>query len=226
MGFESSVKPFRTLTWPEAASADWALVQQCAGGDEAACSRLVTDHQRMVYQLALHLLGDPQEALDLSQEVFLRVFRMLPRFRGQSTLKTWIYRIVVNQARNRQRWWRRRFRSAQVSLDQHVEQHGDLPAVSTSNEPDRVLGRRELAARLTTALLALPFDQRSALVLREMDGLSYEEIAFSQGVAVGTVKSRLARARELLREQLRETPAPASSPVDAVLATRLEGGRP
>jgi RNA polymerase sigma-70 factor (ECF subfamily) len=89
-----------------------------------------------------------------------------------------------------------------------------------------VLGRRELAARLTTALLALPFDQRSALVLREMDGLSYEEIAFSQGVAVGTVKSRLARARELLREQLRETPAPASSPVDAVLATRLEGGRP
>jgi len=89
-----------------------------------------------------------------------------------------------------------------------------------------VLGRRELAARLTTALLALPFDQRSALVLREMDGLSYEEIAFSQGVAVGTVKSRLARARELLREQLRETPAQASSPVDAVLATRLEGGRP
>jgi RNA polymerase sigma-70 factor (ECF subfamily) len=89
-----------------------------------------------------------------------------------------------------------------------------------------VLGRRELAARLTTALLALPFDQRSALVLREMDGLSYEEIAFSQGVAVGTVKSRLARARELLREELRETPAQASSPVDGVLAARLEGGRP
>ena len=113
-----------------------------------------------------------------------------------------------------------------MSLDQHVEQHGDLPATSTSNEPDRVLGRRELAARLTTALLALPFDQRSALVLREMDGLSYEEIAFSQGVAVGTVKSRLARARELLREELRETPAQAGSPVDAVLAARLEGGRP
>jgi RNA polymerase sigma-70 factor (ECF subfamily) len=89
-----------------------------------------------------------------------------------------------------------------------------------------VLGRRELAARLTTALLALPFDQRSALVLREMDGLSYEEIAFSQGVAVGTVKSRLARARELLREQLRETPLPAGSPADVVLAARLEGGRP
>src|SRR5678815_4479068 len=106
MAAETTVKPFRAPTWPDAASSDWALVQQCASGDEAACARLATDHQRMVYQLALHLLGDPQEALDLSQEVFLRVFRMLPRFRGQSTLRTWIYRIVVNQASNRQRWWR------------------------------------------------------------------------------------------------------------------------
>ena len=90
-----------------------------------------------------------------------------------------------------------------------------------------MLGRRELATRLTAALLALPFDQRSALVLREMDGLSYEEIAFSQGVAVGTVKSRLARARELLREELRETPAPAGSNRSTRCSPRrLEGGRP
>jgi len=226
MGGELSVKPVRAITWTDVGGREASLVQRCAARDEDSCAELVTEHQRMVYQLSLNLLNDHNEALDLSQEVFLRVFRTIHNFRGQSALKTWIYRIVINQARNRQRWWRRRFRSAQVSLDQHVEQHGDLPATSTSNEPDRVLGRRELAARLTTALLALPFDQRSALVLREMDGLSYEEIAFSQGVAVGTVKSRLARARELLREQLRETPAPASSPVDAVLATRLEGGRP
>src|SRR5687767_11098854 len=180
----------------------------------------------MVYALGLHLLGDRDEALDLSQEVFLRVFRTLASFRGQSALKTWIYRIVVNQARNRQRWWRRRFRSAQVSLDQHVELHGDLPATSTANEPDRVLGRRELAQRLTAALLELPFDQRTALVLREMEGLSYEEIAFSQGVAVGTVKSRLARARELLRAELRESPMPGPTGMDASLdAAGLAGGR-
>ena len=130
MAAETFVKPLRALTWPDAASADWALVQQCAAGDEDACTRLVTDHQRMVYQLALHLLGDPQEALDLSQEVFLRVFRTLAQFRGQSTLRTWIYRIVVNQASNRQRWWRRRRRAQQVALDEHTATHGELAEVA------------------------------------------------------------------------------------------------
>ena len=203
MGFESSVKPFRTLTWPEAASADWALVQQCAGGDETACSRLVTDHQRMVYQLSLHLLGDPQEALDLSQEVFLRVFRTLPQFRGQSTLRTWIYRIVVNQASNRQRWWRRRHRSQQVALDDHAATHGEIAESRNFASPDRVMQQNETAHRVWGALDSLPFDQGAVIVLREIDGLSYDEIATSLGVAVGTVKSRLARARESLRDALR-----------------------
>jgi RNA polymerase sigma-70 factor (ECF subfamily) len=158
----------------------------------------------MVYQLSLHLLGDHNEALDLSQEVFLQVFRVLPRFRGQSSLRTWIYRIVVNQAKNRQRWWRRRHRAAQVSLDEHIEHHGEFSSDGNGAQPDRVFSQRELASRLKEALLTLPFDQRTAIVLREIDGLSYEEIAFSQGVAVGTVKSRLARAREILRAELRQ----------------------
>jgi RNA polymerase sigma-70 factor (ECF subfamily) len=197
-----TVKPLRALTWPDAASADWALVQQCAAGDQIACERLVTDHQRMVYQLALHLLGEPQEALDLSQEVFLRVFRTLPQFRGQSTLKTWIYRIVINQASNRQRWWRRRHRSQQVQLEEHTETRGDLPELRNFAQPDRVLHQREVASRVWRALDALPFDQRAVVVLREIDGMSYDEIADSLGIAVGTVKSRLARAREQLRERL------------------------
>ena len=198
------VKPIPAITWADTNDREAALIQQCVAGDEQACSDLVASHQRMVYQLALHLLADHNEALDLSQEVFLQVFRTLPRFRAQSSLRTWIYRIVVNQAKNRQRWWRRRHRAAQVSLDEHVLAHGELPANGNGISPDRVFGQRELAARLKDALLGLPFDQRTAIVLREIDGLSYEEIAFSQGVAVGTVKSRLARAREILRAELRQ----------------------
>jgi RNA polymerase sigma-70 factor (ECF subfamily) len=136
--------------------------------------------------------------------VFLRVFRTIHTFRGQSALRTWIYRIVINQARNRQRWWRRRHRSQQVSLDEHIRDHGDPPERSHDGSPDRVLGQKVLADRIRTALDELPFDQRTALVLREIDGLSYDEIGFSLGIAVGTVKSRLARAREALRAELRD----------------------
>jgi RNA polymerase sigma-70 factor (ECF subfamily) len=199
---QNAVKPLRALTWNEVTSSDWILVQSCAAGDELACTRLVSDHQRMVYQLSLHLLGDSQEALDLSQEVFLRVFRTLSQFRGQSALKTWIYRIVINQASNRQRWWRRRHRSQQVPLDVHVETKGDLRDERGTLMPDRELGQKEIAAQVWRALDTLPFDQRAVIVLREIDEMSYDEIADSLGVAVGTVKSRLARAREQLRVAL------------------------
>jgi RNA polymerase sigma-70 factor, ECF subfamily len=199
-----SVKPFRAITWTDVGGREAALIQRCAARDEDACAELVSEHQRMVYQLSLNLLGDHNEALDLSQEVFLRVFRTIHAFRGQSALRTWIYRIVVNQARNRQRWWRRRHKSQQVSLDEHLRDHGDFPERNDSESPDRLLGNKELANRIRTALEGLPFDQKTALVLREIDGLSYDEIGFSLGVAVGTVKSRLARAREALRAQLRD----------------------
>ena len=178
-------------------------MHRCAGGDESAFAELVADHQRMVLQLAINLLGDRDEALDLSQDVFLRVFRTIHRFRGQSALRTWIYRIAVNQARNRHRFWRRRHRADQVSLDAHVAAHGDcLSGVDLG--PEGRLAQKELAARLRHALAALPFDQRTAIVLREIDGLSYEEIAYSLGVTVGTVKSRLTRARQALRAELFE----------------------
>jgi RNA polymerase sigma-70 factor (ECF subfamily) len=158
----------------------------------------------MVVQLAMNLLSDRDEALDLSQEVFLRVFRTIHRFRGQSSLRTWIYRIAVNQARNRHRFWRRRHRADQVSLDQHIAAYGDDFRSGRETTPDRMLAQKELAEQLQQALDHLPFDQRTAIVLREIDGLSYEEIAFSLGVAVGTVKSRLTRARQALRLELRE----------------------
>ena len=119
-------------------------------------------------------------------------------------MKTWIYRIVVTQASNRQRWWRRRHRSQQVALEDHVATHGELPDLHGQDMPDRQLQRSETVGRVWDALNELPFDQRAAIVLREIDGLSYEEIATSLGVAVGTVKSRLARARQTLRVTLRK----------------------
>ena len=201
---ESVMKDAGALGWTEVGNREAALIERCAAGEQAACAELVSGHERMVYQLALHLLGDRDEALDLSQEVFFSVFRTIKNFRGQSALKTWIYRICINQARNRQRWWRRRHKADQVSLDQHVAAHGDLRQPGEHTSPDRAYARKELAERLWTALDQLPFDQRTVIVLREIDGLSYEDIAFSLGVAVGTVKSRLTRARQTLRLQLQE----------------------
>ena len=201
MGGELSVKPVRAITWTDVGGREALLIQRCAARDEEACAELVSEHQRMVYQLSLNLLNDHNEALDLSQEVFLRVFRTIGSFRGQSALRTWIYRIVINQARNRQRWWRRRRRADQVSLDEHLQQFGDVES-KTDVLPDRQLASKETASRIWQALDRLPFDQRTALVLREVDGLRYEEIAFSLGVAVGTVKSRLTRARQALRAEL------------------------
>jgi RNA polymerase sigma-70 factor, ECF subfamily len=201
---ELTVKRVPAISWSEVGSREAALISRCAAGDEIACTELVSEHQRMVFHLALHMLGDREEALDLSQEVFLNVFRTIGRFRGQSALRTWIYRIVINQARNRQRWWKRRHRSDQVSLEQRLETDGTLPPASNVDEPDRVLGQKELAVRVWDALGRLPFDQRTVVILREIDGLSYDEIAFSLGVAVGTVKSRLTRARAALRTQLGE----------------------
>ena len=189
------------IGWTDVDAGEAALIERCTAGDETACSDLVATHQRMVYGLAFNLLGDRDEALDLSQEVFLRVFRTLSNFRGQSALRTWIYRIVINQARNRQRWWRRRHRSDVVSLDDHLRRCGDVES-KRDLLPDRLLASKETAARIWEALERLPFDQRTALILREVDGLKYEEIAYSLDIAVGTVKSRLTRARQALRAEL------------------------
>jgi RNA polymerase sigma-70 factor (ECF subfamily) len=198
------LKQAPALSWPEIADREAELIRRCVEGDAEACATVVTEHQRMVFLLALHLVGDYEDARDLSQDVFLQVFRTLDRFRGQSALRTWIYRIAVNLARNRHRWWRRRRRADQVSIDEHMQQHGELPELSDAAEPDRVLDRKELADRVWQALNDLPFDQRTVMILREIDGLSYDEIAFSLGVAIGTVKSRLTRARDAMRGRLRE----------------------
>lgn len=197
------MKSARAIEWSEATGEETTLVERCTTGDPQACQELVDEHQRMVYHLALQLLGNHDDALDLSQDVFLTVFRSIHRFRGDSALQTWIYRIVINQARNRQRWWRRRRRADQVSLDVIMAHGAEPAALETATSPERALDRKELGSRLWTALRRLPFEQRSTVILRELHGLRYQEIAYSLGVTVGAVKSRLARARQALRTELK-----------------------
>ena len=186
-----------------AAAAEPALVERCRQGDTQAFARLVSLHEGMVLNLATRLLGDREEAKDIAQDVFLQVYRTLPRFEGRSTVRTWIYRIVVNQCCNRQRWWRRRRRAAACPLDEiTAADEAKMSAVSPGEGPFERLDRRERARRMDTALRALSFDHRAVLLLREVEGLSCEEIATTLGLPIGTIKSRLARGRDSLRRAL------------------------
>jgi RNA polymerase sigma-70 factor (ECF subfamily) len=178
------------------------LVARCRSGDPAAFARLVALHEAMVFNLAGRLLGDVEEARDVAQEVFLQVYRQLGRFEGRSGLKTWIYRIVVNQCHNRRRFWHRRCRDKEETLDERFETPAGPGRDQWRASPYEQARSRERARRVQAALLQLSFDQRSVLVLREVEGLSCEEVAAALGIPDGTVKSRLSRAREALRQKL------------------------
>ena len=178
------------------------LVARCREGDPAAFGRLVTLHEPMVFNLAGRLLGDTEEARDVAQEVFLQVYRRLGRFEGRSALKTWIYRIVVNQCHNRRRFWQRHGRDKEQELDDRFAVPVTPARDAWHASPYEQARSHERARKVQAALLQLSFDQRSVLVLREVDGLSCEEVAAALGIPEGTVKSRLSRAREALRERL------------------------
>jgi RNA polymerase sigma-70 factor, ECF subfamily len=182
-------------------SLERGLVEQCRRGDPHAFARLVALHEGMVFNLAARLLGETEEARDVAQEVFLQVFRTLGRFEGRSTLKTWIYRIVVNQCRNRQRWWRRRRKERSCPIDAltPADEARLAEAGHRMEGPEQRLERRERARTVQAALARLSFEHRAVLLLREVEGLSCEEIAGTLSLPEGTVKSRLSRAREALR---------------------------
>src|SRR5262249_34926669 len=152
------------------------------------------------------LTSDAEEARDLTQETFLRAFQNIVRFRGDSSVKTWIYRIAINQARNRWRWWRRRRRDATVSLDA-TDDHREQPLVATlpsdaSVNPEHEALAREREGQLRDALYGLRRSYREAVILRDVEGFSYEEIAATLQISIGTVKSRISRGRLELRRQL------------------------
>jgi RNA polymerase sigma-70 factor, ECF subfamily len=175
-------------------------------GDAAAFEQLVGEHSGDVYALLYRLTSDPEEARDLTQETFLRAFQSISRFRGDANLKTWIYRIAINQARNRWRWWRRRRRDVTVSLDATDGQREQPLAATLRNydaiDPEQETLERERESQLREALLGLRHSYREAVILRDVEGFSYEEIAGTLQISIGTVKSRISRGRLELRRKL------------------------
>jgi RNA polymerase sigma-70 factor, ECF subfamily len=166
-------------------------------------------HHSMVFHLVYRILGDREEALDVSQEIFLTIYRKLSSFRGESSLKTWIYRIAINRASNRCRWWNRIRRRETVSLDEHLSKnnkfdHSDALEAS-GRSPEEALLLREEHEKIEISLQKLPLQQRVALIMRDIEGLAYEEIAEYLQVSLGTVKSRIARGREELKRRLNGT---------------------
>ncbi len=187
-------------------SAEDQFLEKLRRGDALAYERLVAEHSGDVYALLFRLTSDPEEARDLTQETFLRAFQSIDRFRGDASLKTWIYRIGINQARNRWRWWKRRRRDATISLDA-TDEHGSKPLSSTlpsqnSPSPEQQTLAREREAQLREALSGLRRSYREAVILRDVEGFSYEEIAQTLQISIGTVKSRISRGRLELRRQL------------------------
>jgi RNA polymerase sigma-70 factor (ECF subfamily) len=182
---------------------DSALVSALRSGDQSAYEMLIDRFEQPVYNMISRLMDDSAEAPDVVQEVFLKIFRNIGAFRGESSLKTWIYRIAVNEARNHRRWFSRH-RRQEVAIDAGVgETHGYsdwLPDPGRS--PYESALDRETEALIDEALAALNPKFRAALVLREIEGMSYEEIAEVLDISLGTVKSRILRGRDALRKQL------------------------
>ena len=183
------------------------FVERLKAGDAAAFDLLVTRYSADIYALLIRLTENAEEAADLTQETFLHALRAIGSFRGDADLKTWLFRIAVNESRNRFRWWTRRRRDTTVSLDAPVGT-SETPLSETFSSqnasPEDDVLRREREVKLRRALQNLPDIYREAIVLCDIEGLSYEEIAAALQINIGTVKSRIARGREELRRRLHD----------------------
>lgn len=190
------------------AAAEGELVEQLRAGSEAAYACLIEQYEHSIYNLLLRLLGDPHDAADVTQDVFIKVYRGIRGFNGNSNLRTWIYRITLREAANWHRWWLRRRYNRTVSLDLVDPEDGETRIYEnvlkdqSPSPPERIM-KSELEARLQAALKTLPVKYRTAVVLRDVDEFSYDEIASTLHISIGTVKSRILRGRELLRDKLK-----------------------
>jgi len=197
---------YNWLDRPQALSAEEAnFVARLQANEDAAYDELVRTYSGSIFHVAYRMLGDSAEAADAVQEIFLKVFRNIAGFKGEAALKTWIFKIAFSEILNRLRWWKRRHRYATTSLDDQPNGNGVRAAhsvASPSPTPEQVLQSKEEEGAIQLALSRLSKDHRSIIVLRDIEGFSYTEIADVLGVSIGTVKSRLARARADLKKSL------------------------
>jgi RNA polymerase sigma-70 factor (ECF subfamily) len=189
-----------------ALSADETMfVLRLKANEDAAYDELVRTYSTSIFHVAYRMLGESAEASDVVQDIFLKVFRNINGFKGEAALKTWIFRIAFSEILNRLRWWKRRHRSVTVSLDDEPNGNGTgigHSVASSGPTPEQVLQSKEQEAAIQQALGRLSREHRSIIVLRDIEGFSYSEIADVLGVSIGTVKSRLARARADLKKSL------------------------
>jgi RNA polymerase sigma-70 factor (ECF subfamily) len=185
-----------------AATEEASLVQELQAGSEEAFAYLLRVYQNPVFNLIAHIVENNADAADVLQDVFLKVFRGIGHFHGESSLKTWVYRIAVHEASNHRRGRIRRCRREPFSLEDGTCEPVRSHAESRAETPYQLLEQSERQDLVKRALASLAQPYRTVVVLREMEGLSYEEIARVLGVAEGTVKSRLMRGRELLRQKI------------------------
>ena len=184
---------------------DKALVRAFQAGDKAAFDRLVLKHKDRLFNLCYWFLGDYEEANDLAQETFIKVYGSLKKFRFESAFSTWLYRIAVNTCKNRLASSEYRHKKKMIWLDNPGDPQAGGPAVAIQDDsasPGVELERKEKMVLIRQAIDALPMEQKTVVTLRDMEGLSYEEVSHITGLNLGTVKSRLARARLDLRRKL------------------------
>jgi RNA polymerase sigma-70 factor (ECF subfamily) len=195
-------EPRAVIVWAEEA----ALLARLKAGEMSAFEELVDEYQPLVYALTLRILGNAEDARDATQETFLKIYRHFGRFRGEASFKTWVCRIAINQARSAERWWRRRRRDETGSLDEPIDQRARPGAqlISPAATPEAQAIAVERRRQIEWALTGLKKDYRIAVILRDIEGLAYEEIAGILEISVGTVKSRIARGREMLRANLKK----------------------
>ncbi|MDX2053932.1 MAG: sigma-70 family RNA polymerase sigma factor [Polyangiaceae bacterium] len=199
---EAEPRPARAESSLSEPERDLALVALARGGDEVAFRSLIERYQGRAHAIALGLVRDEQSAQEIVQEAFLRVYRGLSRFNGSSSFFTWLYRIVSNLSIDLMRKPLRRETSFEEGMESSLERFPQLFGGSRGGDPWEILRRQEISHRVQEALDELPAYHRSAIVLRELHGLSYEEIAEATHVSKGTVMSRLFHARQKLQRSL------------------------